>query len=91
MSKILDLYGSFNWGIGFLVFLIYIIIDGLYAKYTLDVVAKKPIQSANIGALMHIFLAFGVISYTENVLYIVPLVLGSWLGTYLMVKFDKKK
>lgn len=91
MEKILLFFMDFNWFIAVLVFVSYIIIDGLYAKYTLEVVSLKPYQSATIGSLMHFLLAFGVINYTENWLYIFPVVVGSWFGTYFMVKFEKNK
>lgn len=69
----------------------YILIDGLYVKYTLEVVSLKPVMSANIGSFMHLLLAFGVINYTQNWLYIFPLVIGSWIGTYFVVKWEKSK
>lgn len=72
-----------------LVFLAYAAIDGFYAKYTLDVVAHKPFAAATIGSLMHFLLAFGVLSYTENWLYLFPLAAGSWVGTFITVKRAK--
>lgn len=91
MDKIQILYYNFNWLIALWVTLSYIIVDWLYAKYTLEVVGLKPAISATIWASMHFLLAFGVVSYTENRLYIFPLVVWSWIGTYLVVKFEKKK
>lgn len=71
------------------VFLIYILVDGMYAYYTLAVSKKKAFASATTGACMHFLLAFGVISYVQNYLYLIPLAAGSWLGTYIVVKkFD---
>jgi len=69
----------------------YIMIDGLYVKYTLEVVSLKPFKSATLGSFMHILLAFGIINYTENWLYIFPLIVGSWIGTYFVVKWEKDK
>ncbi len=91
MEKIFLLYSGFNWFIALGVMLSYVIIDGLYARYTLEVVALKPFKSATIGAGMHFLLAYGVINYTENWLYIFPLVIGSWIGTYFIVKCEKNK
>jgi uncharacterized membrane protein YfcA len=68
------------------VFLVYILVDGLYAYYTLAVSQKKAINSATSGALMHFLLAFGVMNYVQNYLYVIPLAMGSWLGTYIVVK-----
>ncbi len=91
MDEILILFNDFNRLIALGVMVGYIVVDALYAKYTLEVVSLNPVRSANIAALMHILLAYGVLNYTENWLYVIPLVIGSWLGTYLMVRFEKGK
>lgn len=91
MEKIYVLYTNFNWFVAVLVLISYVVIDGLYAKYTLEVVSLKPFVSATIGSFMHILLVFGVLSYTENWLYIFPLIIGSWIGTYFVVKSEKNK
>lgn len=92
MENISGLLKNFNPFIGLLVLITYAITDALYAKYTLDVTNHNPAKAANTGALIHFFLAFGVINYTQNWLYIFPLALGSWVGTYLLIKksADKK-
>jgi hypothetical protein len=76
---------SFNLQLGLLIFLAYFVIDGLYAYYTYAVVSKKPYAAATIGASMYLLSALGVISYIHNILYLVPLIVGSWLGTFLVV------
>jgi len=68
------------------IFIIYIILDGMYAYYTLAVSEKRPLQAATSGAVMHFLLALGVLSYVQNYLYVIPLALGSWIGTYIVVK-----
>lgn len=91
MEKIPILIKDFNIFVAILVFIIYTVTDALYAKYTLDVANYKPFRAATTGALIHFFLAFGVINYTQNWLYIFPLALGSWIGIYLLVKREKIK
>jgi hypothetical protein len=71
------------------VFAAYVLVDGLYAYYTLAVVKRSAVSAATTGAAMHFLLALGVISYIKNYWYIIPLALGSWLGTYLVVKYVK--
>ncbi|MEZ4195371.1 MAG: hypothetical protein R3B53_03200 [Candidatus Paceibacterota bacterium] len=68
-----------------------ILVDGLYAQYTFEVVSLKPARSATIGAVSTMLIAYVVISYTDNWLYIFPLVAGSWIGTYYVVKNEQKK
>lgn len=81
---------SFDFNIAMVVFLAYLLVDAMYAYYTLAVTKKKPFTSATVGSLMHFFIAFGVLNYVQNYLYIVPLALGSWIGTYVIVKYESK-
>lgn len=80
---------DFNLLLGLGVFAAYVLVDGLYAYYTMAVVKRDAISAATTGAAMHFLLALGVISYVKNYAYIVPLALGSWLGTYIVVRFIK--
>ena len=91
MEKIYILYSNFNWFVAVLVLISYVVIGGLYAKYTLEVVSLKPFVSATIGFFMYILLVFGVLNYIENWLYIFPLIIGPWTGTYFVVKSEKIK
>lgn len=82
---------SFEFEVAGVVFVAYFLIDAMYAYYTLAVVDKKPFVSASVGATMHLLIAFGVLNYVQNYLYIIPIVFGSWLGTFYVVKRDSKK
>lgn len=88
---LLEHINTFDIQIAATVFFAYLLIDAMYAYYTIAVTKKKPLASASVGALMHFLIAFGVLNYVENYLYIVPLALGSFAGTYLMVRYDLKK
>ncbi len=68
----------------------YILVDGLYAYYTLSVTRLRPLAAATTGFLMHFILAFGVLNYVNNFLYIIPLAFGSFLGTYIIVHRERK-
>jgi hypothetical protein len=83
---ILTHWQSFDFKIAGIVFVAYLLIDAMYAYYTLAVTRKKPVTAASVGALMHFLIAFGVLNYVQNYLYVIPLALGSWVGTYLVVK-----
>lgn len=87
-----DLYASlssnvehFDWGIAALIFIVYILVDAMWAYYTIAVTKRQPAKAATVGALMYFLLAFGVLNYVHNYLYIIPIALGSWIGTYLVV------
>ncbi len=83
-------WSSFSFEIALGIFVAYIIVDGMYAYYTLQVTKRKPLSAATTGALMHFLLAVGVLSYVQNYLYLIPLALGAWIGTFLVVKKEQK-
>lgn len=87
MERITTSISSLDITVAFGVFLAYAIVDGLYVYYTLTVTRKKPAAAATSGILIHVLVIFGVLSYVENILYVIPLVFGSWLGTYFTVKY----
>jgi hypothetical protein len=62
MEKIIEHWETFSFGIAFIVFIAYILIDGMYALYTQSIAKKKPVMAATVGALMHFLIAFGVLN-----------------------------
>lgn len=91
MEKISSLVQGFDWLLAAGVFIAYFVVDALYAYYTLSVTKHQAARAATAGAAMYFLLAVGVISYMQNYLYLIPLVLGSWFGTYAVVKWEGKK
>ena len=82
---------EFSWFTAFVVFWTYVVIDVLYALYVIHVGKRNAFLSASLTAAMYGLLAFGVLSYSKNVAYLVPLVLGAFVGTYFTVLFSKDK
>ena len=91
MEKILSLWASLDVTLVIIIFFAYLVIDGLYVFYTYSIVKHKPFSAATISFVTHFLLAVGVVNYVENYLYVVPLALGSWCGTYLVVIREKIK
>jgi hypothetical protein len=83
-------WNSFDLQIAVVLLFTYMLIDAMYAYYTVVVTRKRPLASANISSIMHFLIAFGVLSYTQNYLYVIPIAMGSWVGTYLVVRYDLK-
>ncbi|MBX9906953.1 hypothetical protein K2X96_03580 [Patescibacteria group bacterium] len=81
-----ELVQTFNPLTALLVFVAYLVVDAMYAYYTIAVMDKRPVRAATVGSLMHFLIALGVLSYVQNYLYIIPLALGSWVGTFLVVR-----
>ena len=79
---------DFDIALAFLLFMAYIIVDGLYAYYTYAIIKRTPFRAATSGMVIHFILAFGVISYVENFWYVIPLACGSWVGTYSVTRYE---
>lgn len=77
---------DFDATIALIIFAAYIIVDGAWAYYTIAVLERKAVRAATLGSVMYFLLALGVLNYVHNYLYLVPLALGSWLGTYIVVR-----
>lgn len=82
---------TFRFDIAVGVLILYVILDALYASYTLHVTKLNPTKAANTAASMYFLSALGVVSYVSNPLYLIPLAIGSWLGTYVIVKREKSR
>jgi hypothetical protein len=72
-----------------LVFIAYIIIDVLYALYVVYVGKRQAFAAAVASALLYSLSAYGVVTFSKNILYVIPLATGAFLGTYLTVRFKK--
>jgi uncharacterized membrane protein len=73
------------------VFIATLVTDALWALYLAKVTEKSPLLAASYGSLIHLLGAFTVLSYTQNSFYLIPLILGSFVGTYTIVFFSKKE
>ena len=82
VGDLLRTWQSFDWRVAIGIFAAYFVIDAMYVYYTYMVTERRPLAAANISFVMHFMLAAGVLSYTHNPLYILPLSAGSWAGTY---------
>ena len=88
--EILSHWQSFDFKVAAVVLIAYLLVDAMYAYYTLAVTRNKPVAAASVGATMHFLIAFGVLNYVQNYLYIIPLAVGSWFGTYFVVRYSLK-
>ena len=86
LTHITTAYEHVNWLVALGLLCTYVVADALYAYYTLAVAEYRPLRAANTSAFIHFLLALGIVSYVENFLYIVPIAIGSWIGTFLLVQ-----
>lgn len=73
-----------------IIFVTYVIVDILYAAYIICVERRQALRAAAISAVLYSLLAYGVITYSKNPLYLVPLAAGAFVGTFLTVRYHPK-
>ena len=82
---------DFSWFTAALVFLTYVVIDMLYAHYIMCVEERSPFKAAATTSLIYSLLAYGVVSYSQNILYLIPLTSGAFIGTFVVVWHKRRK
>lgn len=80
---------DFNLVTAGIVFVTYFLIDILYAFYVIYVGKRDAMRSALASSALYSLAAYGVITYSRNIMYVLPLAAGAFLGTYVIVKFKK--
>ena len=78
---------DFNWWTAFTVFIVYVLFDILYALYVICVSQKRALAASFVSSVLYSLGAYGVMNYTHNALYLIPLGLGAFLGTYIAVVY----
>ncbi len=73
------------------VFLTYVVIDVLYAWYIIAVGKSKALVAASLSSVIYSLLAFGILAYAKNIVYLAPLAAGAFVGTFIVVTFHKAK
>jgi glycerol uptake facilitator-like aquaporin len=79
---------EFSWTTAAIIFVTYVVIDILYALYVICVSKRQPFNAALTSSFLYSLAAYGVISYSKNPAYIVPLAIGAFIGTYVVVKYN---
>lgn len=80
---------NFSYTTAFMIFSTYVVIDMLYAWYIISVNNRKAFTAAILTSIIYSLLAFGVVSYSKNIFYLIPLASDAFTGTFLMVKFKQ--
>ena len=80
---------QFNFNMAILIFTTYFILDMFYAYYILCIESRKNLMSSFMAGIITSLSAFGVVSFSKNMLYIFPLFLGAFMGTYFTMKLKE--
>lgn len=82
---------EFNWLLAFGLFIASSLLDAIFALYTVAIIDTKPLKAANLSLLTYILEAAGVVNYVKNKWYLIPLALGAFVGSYIVVKREEMK
>lgn len=77
---------TFDTNIAILIFCTYFILDMLYAYYILCVENKQSFMSSLMAGCVTLLAAFGVVSFSKNMFYAIPLFCGAFAGTYTTMR-----
>jgi hypothetical protein len=83
----MNLEQEFNWWVAIALLFGFILYDFLYAIYYIFVSRKMAFMAANTACALYIIGSVSTIAYLGNYLYLVPIILGSYIGTYVAVKY----
>lgn len=73
--------------ITFAIFAAYFITDMLYACYVRWVSNGSAVKAAFCTVAISLLMSMGIMQCIDNPLYLIPLSMGAWLGTYVAIKF----
>ena len=82
---------SFNIFIAIGLFILYTLVEALDSSLTLAITKHQSLKAANTTLVLYIILGIEVLAFVSNYLYTIPIALGAWLGTYLLLEREKKK
>jgi hypothetical protein len=63
--------------------------DAVYVRFTSAVVRHRRLSAANWSSLWYLLSSFAVISYTDNWFYVIFAAIGSWLGAFVSLSFQR--
>lgn len=73
------------------VFFAYIILDFVWAKYTVALAKEQALASANWSMLIAVVAGIAIVTYVHNPWLLIPAALGGWVGTYFGIKWKITK
>jgi len=80
-----------NPGLAVLLFVVAAAVDVLWVAYTLAVTKRHAVLAANAGVAIYLLGAVGTVTYVHRPLYLLPLVTGSWWGTFFSLKWVRRE
>src|ERR1700722_8678455 len=63
--------------------------DAVYVRFSAAVIVRRRVAAANWSSLWYLLSSYAVISYTDNWGYVGFAALGSWLGAFVSLSFQR--
>lgn len=79
-----------NWLLFFGLFFMTFMLDLIEVTFVMSVQNLQAVRAASCRLLIMFIMAVGVMNYVANPLYIIPICLGSFCGTYFTVSRKKR-
>jgi len=71
--------------------LVFIAVDWVWAAYIIHTSQKNPVRASFLSAAIVCLGCFITLSYINDKRAVIVMAVGAFIGTYLSIKFDKKK
>jgi len=81
---------NFNILLAVGLFVLYCVVEALDSSLTFSITQHKSLRSANTTLVLYVILGIEVLAFVSNYLYTIPIALGAWLGTYMLIEREKK-
>lgn len=85
-----EMWEGFSWATAGAVFVTYFVIDVIYALYIICVGRRQPVRAALLSSALYSLGACGVVTVLSNLLYVIPLAAGAFLGTWVIISRDRR-
>ena len=79
----------FDINTALIIFVTYFILDMFYAYYILCIESRQNLMSSFMAGMITSLSAFGVVSFSQNMIYVIPLFLGAFAGTFVTMKLKE--
>lgn len=81
---------NFNPLLALGLFVLYCAVEALDSSLTFSITQHKSLRAANTTLILYIILGIEVLAFVSNYLYTIPIALGAWLGTFMLIEREKK-
>jgi hypothetical protein len=85
------MWNDINILIFLVLFIVYFTFDVVYSHYIIAIQHLNAIKAGILSIVIGTISAIGIVKLADNPFYSVPIVLGGGLGTYFIIKWEKKK